>query len=233
MSGDIYLGAYWGPRQESADQCAVRLTKCLKEVASVSHIFASWYETGWSRKEALEKRINPVARDQLSELLRAGRNRRDSDKSIIEDLGFTLSLWNGKEDAQEVSFRCHCGCYSNVQGLGNSVVLDFPEVLGDLAEKERALKALMAVVRAWEPDWAGIISHESVDARPFTPGSPFVDWMIYLNQTNIDASELPSSASVVSVDGKGTIVITQDAPVDPSDQSHVQNVQAVESAIPA
>jgi len=227
---DLYIGAYWGPRQESADQCAERLKASFSELAATSDVFASWYEKGRSRRDALK---HPVQPDDLLTLVESGCSKRDSDKSVIEDLGFRVGVWNGESEERSASLSVRCGAHSQNPNLGNSVVLSLPEVLGDLAEKERALKALMAVVRAWEPDWAGIISHESADARPFTPGSPFVDWMIYLNLSDIDSSRLPSSASVVSVNGKGTIVITQDAPVDPSNQSHVQNVQAVVSAIPA
>ncbi len=228
MNDAFYLGAYWGPRQESAEQCAERLAKFLKELATASDVFASWYEQGKSRRDALTR---PVQTDALLTLVKSGRSRRDSDKSIIEDLGFTFGIWNGASEERSVALGISCGLYWQNPNLGNSVVVNFPEALGDLAEKERALKALMAVVRAWEPDWAGIISHASADARPFTPGLPFVDWMIYLNRSDIDRTQLPSSASVVNVDGLGTIIVTQDIPVDANDQSHVQNVRAVEAVI--
>jgi hypothetical protein len=238
---DLYIGAYWGPRQESAGQCAERMLACLTEFHGIGGVIASWYDKARNKRDAnhrqeeLQRPLHMWGDEELVRLFEGGRNRRDLDHSVIEELGFRATAWNWSEpksassSSETMKMTVTCGCYSH--RVGNALVLDFPEVLGDRAEKESALKALMAVVRAWEPDWAGLISRASRNARQFTPGSPFVDWMIYLKQTNIDASELPSSASVVSVDGKGTIVITQDAPVDPSDQSHVQNVQAVESAI--
>jgi hypothetical protein len=70
-----------------------------------------------------------------------------------------------------------------------------------------------------------------MDARDFSVKSPFVDWMVYLNRLDIDPSQLPASASVIKVDDKGSIIITQDVPVDANDQSHVQNVRSVEAAL--
>lgn len=228
---DLYIGAYWGPRQESAGQCAERLTTCLKDLAAASDVFASWYEKGESRRDALARPVDPSEFSDLIDLLEAGRNRRDDDKSVIEELGFHVGVWNGASEEHSVSLAVTCGLFAQKPNLGNALVLDFPEVLGDLGQKDRALQALVAVVKAWEPEWAGIISRAGRQTRPFTPGSPFVDWMIYLKDAAIDPSRLPSSASVVKVNDQGTIIITQDVPVDADDQSHVQNVQAVEAAI--
>lgn len=227
---DLFIGAYWGPRQESAEQCAERLATCLKELATASDAFPSWYKKGKSRSDALKRPVQP---DDLLMLVESGSNKRDNDKSVIEDLGFRVGVWNGASEERSASLSITCGLFAQNANLRNSVVLDFPEVLGDLGRKEGALQALVAVVRAWEPDWAGVVSRASRSTRPFTPGSPFVDWMIYLNCLDIGPSQLPSSASVVKLGDQGSIIITQDVPVDANDQNHVQNVRAVEAAIPA
>lgn len=226
---DLYIGAYWGPRKESSEQCADRLATCLKELASVSDVFSSWFEKGRSRRDAL---THPIQQDGILALVKSGSNKRDSDKSAIEDLGFRVGLWNGASEEHSVSLSVTCGSYSQVAGLGNSVVLNFPENLGTLTKREQASEVLASIARAWEPQWAGIISRASRNARPFTPGAPFVDWMIYLSELGSAPSKLPASASVVSVDDLGIIIITQEYPIDANDQSHVQNVQAVEAAIP-
>lgn len=230
---DLYIGAYWGPRKESAGQCAERLATCLRELAAASDVFASWYEKGKSRRDATKRPVEPSQHSDILGVLEAGSSKRDIDKSVIEDLGFRVGLWNGASEEHSVSLNVTCGLFAQNANLRNSVVLDFPEILGELGEKDRALQALLAVVRGWEPEWAGIISRASRTTRPFTPGSPFVDWMIYLNRLDIDLSQLPASASVVKVDDQGSIIITQDVPVDANDLSHVQNVRAVEAAIPA
>jgi len=197
-------------------------------------MFASWYQKGRSSRDTLERPVHPGSDSIILGLMEAGRNRRDIDKSVIEDLGFRIGLWNGaREEGHAASLDVTCGLFAKNINLGNWVVLNLPEILGDLEKKEPALQALVAVVKAWSPEWAGIISRPSRNTRPFTPGFPFVDWMIYLNCLNIVPSRLPSSASFVEVDDQGGVVITQDVPVDANDQIHVQNVQAVEFAIAA
>ncbi|HMP80759.1 MAG TPA: hypothetical protein PKD54_14990, partial [Pirellulaceae bacterium] len=190
MIDDLYLGAYWRPRKESTEKCAERLLVCLNELAKGSEVFASWYDKARSKRDGktreleLSRPVHLWPQEKVVQLLEMGRNRRDLDKSVIEELGYHVSLWNWGEPNRAISpmrsakLDVHCGVYA--EG-GNYVVVDFPEDPDDLIEKEWALQALVAVVRAWEPDGGGIVSRASRSPRPFTPGSPFVDWMIYLN----------------------------------------------------
>lgn len=226
---DLYIGAYWGPRQETAEQCAERLATCLKYLALTSDTFASWYEKGKSRRDGLKQPVQP---GDILMLVKKGRSKRDSDKSVIEDLGFRVGVWNGASEECSVSLSVTCGLFTQNANLRNSFVLDLPETLRDLGKKGGALQALVAVVMAWEPDWAGIVSRASRSSRSFKPDSPFVDWMIYLNRLDIAQLQLPPSASFVKVGDLGGIVITQDVPVDANNQDHVDNVRAVEAALP-
>lgn len=231
MSGDLYLGAYWGPRQEPLDQCADRLLACLGELSAADEVFSSWYETGRSRRDALARAVDPRSRDAILRQLEKGRNCRDLDRSIIEDLGFGVYLWNGRRAAQAVSLSITCGLYCPNPNLSNAVVLGFPEELGELARKERAVEVFRAVVAAWEPDTGGVISRASRESRSFQPGSVFVDWMVFLKGAAISESQLPPSASVVRVNDLGWIVVTQDEPVEAGNAKHLQNVRAVERAL--
>jgi hypothetical protein len=113
----------------------------------------------------------------------------------------------------------------------NSFVLDFPEELGALANKIGTSQALVTVVKAWNPDWAAVISRKARAARHFVPGKPFVDWMIYLRELNIDPRALPAAASVITVCNGNSIVIAQDEPVDSDNPSQVRNVESVEKAL--
>ena len=44
MPIDLYLGAYWGPRQESARACASRLARCPAGFGATSPLLAAWYQ---------------------------------------------------------------------------------------------------------------------------------------------------------------------------------------------
>lgn len=230
---DLYIGAYWGQRKQSADECAERLIACLKGLEATSSAFESWFRRGKSKQAALQQPVDPSDYSGIVGLLESGRNKRDTDRSVIEDLGFSVGLWNGTDGDRSASMSVACGVYSPNPHLRNSVVLDFPKQLDELGSRESALNALIAVVEAWKPDWAGIISRASRTARPFSPGSPFVDWMFYRSGLTLAESELPPSASAIRVSNLGSIVVTQNDPVDATNETHVQNVHAIETMIPA
>jgi hypothetical protein len=224
---DFYLGAYWGPRQESIGQCADRLQACLERLRDCDEVFSQWYEKGKSRKDALKKPMDFQAKASLVRILDAGRHRRDLDRSVMDDLGFHVGLWNGGSDSRSASISVSCGSYCDNPNLRNAVVINLPEDFGGLADKDRCVQVLKCVAETWEPDWAGVISETSRNARPFNPAMPFVDWIFYINRIGIDRAKLPAAATACEVEGKGTVVIVQDRPIDPASQPDLANANAV------
>jgi hypothetical protein len=224
---DLYIGAYWGPRQESVGQCADRLIACLERLRDCDEVFSQWFEKGRSRKDALKKLMDFHTKANLFRILEAGRTRRDLDRAVIDDLGFHVGLWNGGAETRSASISISCGIYAENPHLRNSVVITLPEDLGGLSDKDRCVKVLKVVADTWEPDWAGVISETSRNARSFSPALPFVDWMFYINRIGIDRAKLPTAATACEVEGKGTVVIVQDRPIDPASQPDLANAKAV------
>jgi hypothetical protein len=228
---DLYIGAYWGPRQESVAQCAERLMACLERLHDCDEVFSQWFEKGKSRKDALSKPFEFRAEDNVLRLLEASRHRHELDRSVMDDLGFMVGLWNGGSDVRSTSLSVTCGSYIENLNLRNSVVLDLPEELGGLADKDHCVQVLKCVAETWEPDWAGVISRTSRNARSFNPAVPFVDWMVYINQIGIFPAGLPATATKLELTGKGTVVIVQDHPIDPYKPADLSNVNAVSASL--
>lgn len=226
---DLYIGAYWGPRQESVGQCADRLMACLERLRGCDEVFSQWFEKGKSRRNALSLPCDLQSQEKTMQLLDSGRSKRDFDRTTIEDLGFRVSLWNGQASTRSASISISCGIYNENPHLHNSVVITLPEDLGGLSDKDRCVKVLKVVADTWEPNWAGVISETSREARHHKPGTPFVDWMFYINRIGIDRAKLPAAATACEIDGKGTVVIVQDSPIDPASQSDLANANAVGS----
>lgn len=135
----------------------------------------------------------PVERtpDALRALLLGGRNKGDTDGAVIEELGFSVSLWNGKRWG--VGLRVGCGRYS--KWVGNAVVVDLPEPEGAALDlyRPRAARAVMAaLVEYWEPDWATLVSHALRRLQQAPPRGPVMGWMTYLSHSrNVDVRKLP------------------------------------------
>jgi hypothetical protein len=229
---DLYIGAYWKARKETSGGCADRLARFLTALSACGPVFSAWYKRGKTHRQAKPGEIHFEDKDCLLDLLEQGRNRTDVGKQVIEDLGFHIGMWNRRESQNEVGLSVTCGLYSTAPGLGgNCVVIDLPEELGDLRQTQRMANVLVAVATSWEPDWAGVISRKSREARNFVPGKPFVDWMLYVSSRLAANPTVPEPSSVIPVDAIGSVIVVQSEPVKADSPTDLQRVKAVETAL--
>lgn len=220
-----YLGAYWGVRKESVEQCAQRLAGFLMCLAECDPCFTRWFKLGRSRQEALKEEIKPDVAT-LQTLLLAGRSRTDIGQKIIENLGFLIGLWNGaSNDTESAGLMIRCGCYASRPGV-NSCVIDLP--YGDSVTERLllvpVLKAVMeCVVSAWAPDWGVITSgrFRKMTSRP-PSHAPRVGWLTYLSHSRGVVTSLPLPARVVPLGTQGSLVIITDERFTASNPSHVE-----------
>ena len=228
MDTRYILGAYWGPRRESVDDCARRLSRFMHDLCDCDPALATWFAKGYSRQKALKSVVDAKDPEVARSLLDRGRNRRDTDGGAIEALGFGVSFWNGAEKNKVAGLSVNCGLFAQPSRgyLGNSVVLSLPMDLGELFWAERMAHVVAATALAWEPDWAGVMSEHAMDTRPFSGREPFLDWLLYVPK-KIAVPE--SLASVLQVKELGSIVLTRlTAPTTgESDAAHLERIGAV------
>ena len=225
----MFVGAYWGPREEDIEGCAARVMDFFRRLSSISPFWARWYNIRRTRRNASKSSMNLASKKVIIELLDQGRNRGDTDNSIIEDLGFRVGLWNGEKKDRDASVNVHCGAYH--PHSGNSVLIYLPRGVPELIAPEPCAALLEAVVRSFEPEWGVVSSGATRSALQKKVGVPFVDWIFYHNQCDLDASKLPTSASYKIIDTLGTIVVVQDRPIDPTNQQDLANVRMVAAAL--
>lgn len=213
MSERFVLGAYWGARRESVEQCADRLQTFFEALVSGDDLLSQWYPKTSSPKKSLEHPLDKVNRQMLVEILMKGQNRENARGAVSEDLGFQLGFWNGQKADDQASFSLRCGLYwksSNASvSVGNCVVFDLPKNLGILAEAQRMVQLLAATARAWNPDWAGVMSESSMLTRDFGAEKPFVDWMIYVPRR---IGKAPEPAVLLEIQEGSIIVLPPDSP---------------------
>lgn len=179
-----YVGAYWGARKESAAEGAERLAACLNSFAHVDTLLGSWRHLGRSKATAR----TPVVPDPqaLEQLLMEGRNRRDDDRSVIEELGFRIGMWNGQKPA--VGLSAGIGLHAASHALTNSFVLNLPGVVGDGASlyvSDVARRIIEAIVESWDPDWATWCTDSLREAQDAPARTPVVGWMTYLSDSRL------------------------------------------------
>lgn len=208
MDGPVYVGAYWGSRREELEVCAARLKSCLASLAQVSPLLARWKPKGRTRMEAVSG--DEVVASQLVEVLGRGVNRRDADGSVIEELGWSWSAWNGMSRSP-AAVSVLCGATTSSVGVLNSFVLRLPDPSDDgasgLYERQAAIDVVLAISEAWEPDFAVVTSNELRELLDRNAERPVVGWVNYL------ASTRPVPPAIAGAElwpaGAGTVLALQ------------------------
>ena len=224
----LYLGAYWGDRREDLDACTERLMNFLLKLGACDGVFEQWFETGWSREEALSRKV-AIERADLRKLVYKGRHLTDIGSKLMEDLGFSIFLWNGcPEDNGEMGFNVNCGSYTGNPGLVNNCVINLPR-RGAAAERILSVKSLerlmSVVVEAWEPDWAVITLHALREGFKVRPRSPVFGWLLFLSARRGVVPALPAPSRTVQLEGLGILVITTDEQFDMERTDHIHAVK--------
>jgi hypothetical protein len=223
------LGAYWDARPDSLEKCLDNTKRFFGGLAKIDPLLASWYKLGRSRRDAFRRKIDTTDAQGLRNLLLRGRNRRDIDHEVIENLGFGLSLWNGSgEKETDASLSIHCGCYN--ERVGNSVIIHLPRKSEGLKWVENANSLLALVAESWMPNWAGIMSDKAMTERNFDGDYPFVDWMVYVPRL---VKAVPSPSRIEELKGLGSIVIVQPNPPAGDDAEERLRIRRVESILSA
>ena len=211
MAESFYVGAYWGPRGESVDQCAERLSRLLVSLGEIDPRLGSWFKTGGSRKAALKRPVDPSI-DALQELLLAGRLRRDNEaRSVMSELGFRAGLWNGQD--VEVGLSVRCGSPAAISGMtSNTLVMQLPLAEGEalaLYRREVALEVLRSVVTAWQPSWCTWTNDSLRSAQNAQPGEVVAGWATYLaDPDGVRTDRLPAKATTEPL-GSGLLLVAE------------------------
>ena len=221
MQGRDYVGAYWGHRKESALECARRAELFFHMLARCDPTFVQWYRGGHGAPRELPGYPARMTVEEWESLFLRGRNRTDVGKEIIDNLGFSESVWNGKKERTRVEF--HCGEYSP-WGPGNTCLV-YPLHEGPV--RERILSApvlagvLTSVATAWDPDFAMASSTEMVRSIQQRKREVRVGWLTYLSRRLGTVPPLPAPVRIEPVGALGWLLVLSPAPMTASNPEHV------------
>jgi hypothetical protein len=218
---DYYVGAYWGPRKETALECARRAELFFHMLARCDPTFAQWYRGG--RGAPRELPGHPVRPEvqEWEQLFLRGRNRTDEGKRVIEDLGFRESVYNAKKGPTSLSF--HCGAYTPWGGPNSCLLL--PPNEGPV--RERLLSApvlaevLTSMATAWDPDFAMATSDPMLDHVEKRKWEVRVGWLTYLSRRLGQVPPLPAPVRIEPVGTLGWLLVLSPERMTASNPEHV------------
>ncbi len=145
----ILVAVYWKARNDSLEDCANMLREHFAALAETSEALERWHETAW-RRPRHPKEVPVGTLESLAALFANGVHRRDDDKSVIVDLGWSMGLWNGDRDGLSASTSVHCGCTAH--SVGNNALLYVSSDEGEALSKEAAVQLLKRLIWIWRPD---------------------------------------------------------------------------------
>jgi len=219
MQEDYYVGAYWGPRKETALECARRAELFFRMLARCDPAFAQWYRAGRGFPRELPGwPVRPELEEWEALFLKS--RHRGADKTVLEDMGFSRMVWNAKKDAIHV--RLNCGGYS--PWGGNSCLftpLWKSAVWERLVRSPVLAEVLTSVATAWDPDFAMASSSEMVDLVEKDGFEVRVGWLTYLSRRLGRLPPLPAPVRIEPVGTLGWLLVLSPEPMTASNPEHV------------
>lgn len=173
--------AFWGPREESVEQVAVRAEECLEGLQQ----FAA---PAWRRlvsKPASDSPPMPVAGTALRGHLADSVQFTDSPKHPMPELGYSLRGW-AQDGSATASFSLNAGGTSS-RVPNSCLLLDEGIFAASLTDPDTALQILALLVRTCAPDYA-LVDTYAFGEPPLRRTKPPVGWLLYLTGAAADAA---------------------------------------------
>lgn len=187
------VAAYWGPREASPEEAAEALSQFLQALDC-----PVWFEKGSASPQPNE--AVDTSKQGLADLFAKGVNRRDADKSVMPELGYRVSVWNG-DTQNPVELSAQCGVTSTTPGVSNSVVLKLPSTS---AWRDRSDTVFKAVVDAFSPDRAIWMTAEYRRTQPKVDSVTMFGWLTFLTDVTAARLEAPAGVETTNV-GNGVV----------------------------
>lgn len=153
------IGAYWYSRPETLKQCTEKLLDFLIKLKEHNPAyFGTWFELGYSKKEALKYKVE-LDYDYIK--------KRLSKKNAEDDFprtSFSVRFWDGKlENAAVTSISASLGSSESEYYTNNCIIeLPFDATKNDYYNYSKAnQEALLDLIKkSWRPEWININGHK-------------------------------------------------------------------------
>lgn len=156
---ETFIGVYWAARADDLRLCSSNAVEYFRLLAYADRSLERWFLQAW-RKPKVATEVDVTSLETVAGLLGKGVNRRDVDRRVITELGWSLSLWNGDREGVSASTRLHCGCTS--KPVGNRVTMTITRDGGCGLTSAAAGELLAAMENVWCAD-SGVANHSIWD----------------------------------------------------------------------
>jgi hypothetical protein len=202
----------WGPRAESAEECAERWRTTIRALAGLDPMFAGWVMYDDEDEDPANWRPVPLRDADLLPIVRAGAVGG-------ADAGFTFGTMNG-QDEHALFFHASAGMSAPIEGLLNVARLEIrPTSAAGLRRwAELAEPVLAVLVEAWAPDHGHISTFPLRQAQWPAPRQPWAGTVTYLcaHRSQLVPADLAASGRPTA-DGGLLLSLVRDGELPPDE----------------
>ncbi|HAH44082.1 Imm52 family immunity protein [Gimesia sp.] len=201
---------FWGAREENPAEIAQRLAKMMRKLKRISPLLAAWSTDAMD----LDGHRISTSVKALEPFIAKGVYRRDDNRKVIADLGYSTSLCNAFDDGSFVSMRVDAGCWSEFSH--NSFRMNFPvitDVIKPLMSVDRILLIFRILIECWEPESGHFDSSylaKDLDWPKIQFNETDCYWVSYYGSNVSELPELPEEVNVIQEKKNGRFLVLID-----------------------
>jgi hypothetical protein len=153
MTENYFIGIYWEARQESVEECAMKIEQTLTLLSKEDKGFCFWYKTTKPKRGEIVEPLELTKRS-IEVLLLEGRNYNDEGR-LVEELGYQIHLKSGLDYNKSHNLSFTCGGYSKMSKLiPNNVnaTIRASEIKNPLFDKKDIDTISELFKRIWNPE---------------------------------------------------------------------------------
>jgi hypothetical protein len=169
-------------------------------------MFSTWFQTGFSRKRALQHPVE-LTYESIYNLLSAQRCRRDIDRSIIQELGATIAIWNAGDEGKSSGLILSCGVSEGPCINHCTISLPYdPGYFQATMSMDILLGIMQVMADMTDADFAHITTNMIILQLPINDQIISYGIAIYLKSLINCKVNYHDNISVVRHNGKGVII---------------------------
>ena len=237
MTEGYEIFAYWGPRPETAAECAPKVLRMLSTLAEISPHLARWL----GQRPRTKKIINASSLDlaDMTDLIAHGRNLSEDDYQPILSLGYRFTFVNReRRDPLAVALYAKMGGYTTANLHANIIWLEtepFDPRNADLISFPIFKSALLAFAGIWNASYcyagpiglAAMLPHDERRMAPRFCGG----WIVYLSPRFAPMVVPPRAVVSERTSDGGLLMIATEERFSAENPAHMSAARDIEAAL--
>jgi hypothetical protein len=228
------INSYWGPRRETPQTCAARLSRMLDALSAIDPVFGNWL---CSSEMKLVPRAS-LSQDGLAAFIEKGVDRAEVTRRPTPQYGYWFgAVTSRKKNPRSIDVSVHAG-----QELSANFFINTTSIRTAPLDEQNASfinlrvfkPALLALASAWDVTWCGAYpwSLLRLKTTPVPPRPRFgLAWMTYISPRFAPMITPPRSAISEWLPNGALLLIATEERFETENPAHLAVARDIEAAL--